>query len=90
MREKPVTLRFRFDEIDARNEVRVVLVNRYVGAGQLAFEPPHLGGLNEHRTDPEFLCARPFWGGCGVLPTIPRHLRWPVVRRALSSFDPVR
>jgi hypothetical protein len=46
MHEKSVTLRFGFDEVDARNEVRVVLVNRYIGAGQLAFEPPHLGGLN--------------------------------------------
>jgi hypothetical protein len=59
MREEPVTLRSRFDEVDAGDEVRVMLVNRYVGARQLPFEPPHLGGLNEHRTDPEFLKKRP-------------------------------
>ena len=40
-------------------EVRVVFVNRYVGAGQLAFEPPRLGGLNENGPDREFLKKRP-------------------------------
>src|SRR5262249_5044469 len=59
IRDEPVTLRFRFDEVDARNEVRIVLVNRYVWARQLSYEPSHLGRLDEDRADGEFFKKRP-------------------------------
>src|ERR1700730_4423226 len=58
MRKEPVALRFRFDEVDARNEVRVVLVNRDVARWQVAQKAAKMGRLNEYSIDREFLEKR--------------------------------
>ena len=54
MSEKSVALRFRLHEIDAGDEIRIMLVNRYVGPGQVPLQPPDLRRLDEHRLDREF------------------------------------
>jgi hypothetical protein len=60
VREKSVPLRFRFHEIDARDEVRIMLVDRDVGSRQIPFQTADLRWLNEHRLDHEFLAQRAF------------------------------
>src|SRR5437773_8766166 len=58
VREKPVALRFRFYEVDAGYEVRIMLVDRNVRPWQISLQPADLGWLNECRFDREFLAQR--------------------------------
>ena len=56
--EKSVALRFRLHEIDAGDEIRIMLVDRDIGPGQVPLQPPDLRRLDEHRLDREFLAQR--------------------------------